>query len=527
MLRSPSFQRSSLLVIGTALATVAVTGCGGAAGGSAGGGAVPDGIVYTEATTDPTSFDPALARAGDDYVVDSLLYDTVLARDDDGSLIPGLAESWEATSASAYVFTIREGATCADGTEITPTVVANSLEYFGGDESHVFAPLVFGGGKATITADDQGGTVRIETAEPYANLPQGLTIPQSGIVCPAGLADKPGLAAGKVEGAFSGPYTLHEAKPGVSYTYALREDYDAWPELSDPLKGEPAAKLVYSLATDEATSANKLLNGDLHLANIGGEALARFESGDFNEESSVIANVYVMFNQRPGQFFAGNAEARQAVAQAIDRDAFNKVFSGGRNELFDTIVPSSYDCALDDDSLIESHDPQAAAEVLKGAKIKLVASSAFGDDGKGAEYLRQVLDDAGAEVDLTKVDNATWATETQKSGGDWDMTIMGDINAAKIISASLDRVLGPALEDGGRNIPGVNNPVGSKALQQGLVETDPEARCGYYEDAQRALLENDDVVPLTGIIWSTISAPAVEVRAPGGALSYRTVRIVE
>ncbi|TNM36520.1 ABC transporter substrate-binding protein [Nocardioides albidus] len=514
--------RPATLLAGLAVvACSALTACGAPdTGGSA------STTLYTESTAAPTSFDPARARAGDDFVVDSLLYDTLVARDDDG-LVPALATEWTEDSASSYTFTIRDDATCADGTAITPTVVADSLKYFANNDAgdHVFSPLVFGPGKPTITADDAAGTVSIELSEPYAVLPAGLAIPQSGIICPAGLKDPEGLANGTVEGAFSGPYALGETKPGVSYTYELRKGYDAWPEFAEPLTGKPASKLVFSIATDQATAANKLLSGDLQIANLGGENIDRVSKGDFNRVKTIIANVYVMFNERPGHFFADNAEARQAVARAIDRDAYNNVFSAGKADLFNSIVPSSYACALDDESLIEPHDPAAAASVLKGAKIKMVASTAFGDSGKGAEYLQAVLTDAGAKVDLQKVDNATWATETQKPNGDWDITFMGDINAGRIISASLDRVLGTPLEKGGRNIPGVDNAPAAEALKQGLQTADVDAQCEAFETAQRLLLERDDVVPLSGVTWETTSASNVTVRAPGGNLNYRTVRI--
>lgn len=511
------------LAIGAVLA-LALTACGGSTSSST----PADRTVYAESTTDPTSFDPAAARAGDDFIHDGMVYDTLLTRDLDGKLSPEIASSWKAESASHYELTVRDGATCADGTPITPKVVADSLSYFADNSkgNHVFAPLVFGKGAPTITADDAAHTVTITTAAPYADLLQGLTVPQAGVICPAGLKDPEGLKAGSVKGAFSGPYVLAKAQPGVGYTYDLRDDY-TWSDFASKLEGKAPGHVRFSIATDQATSANKLSSGDLDVANVGGESLARFKGTDNNRVTSYIANVYVMFNERPGHVFADNQPVRQAVARAIDRKAFNGVFSAGVSPLFNSLVPKEYTCALDDEKLIEPHDAKAAAAKLQGVRIRIVASNAFGDAGKGAEYLQKVLTDAGAKVELKKVDNATWATTTQDPKGAWDLSFMGDINAAKIIAASLDRVLGPNLEDGGRNIPGVVNPEGAKALAEGRATVDPEAQCAAYERAQRSLLENDDIVPLAGILWTTLSSPDVAVQAPGGTLSMRTVRVLE
>lgn len=472
---------------GALAVTLVVAGCSSSSGSSS-GGTPKSRTVYAEATTNPSSFDPAIAKAGDDYVADSLLFGTLLNRNNDGSLIGGIASSWKANSASDYTLTIRKDATCADGTKITPTVVANSLNYFGDNKAgnRLFAALLFGKGAPTITPDDSASTVTIKTAVPYANLLPGLTIAQSGIICPAGLADVAGLAAGTVKGAFSGPYTLGTAKPGVSYTYDLRKDY-TWPTYTPALKGVPASQLVFGLQTDVATTANKLISGSLDIGNITGETTSRFKGKNFNQVKNVVANVYVMFNERPGHVFSDSQPKRQAVAQAIDRKAFNQVFSAGVSPIFNSIVPSSYTCALDDTSLIEKFDTAAASKVLTGQNINMIASTAFGDSGQGAEYIQQALNAAGAKVTLQKYDNATWATNTIKPGSNWDVTIMGDINAAKLISASLDRVMGPGFSSGGRNIPENNNPQGYADLQAGLTTTDKTQQCTDFKNAQKTI----------------------------------------
>ena len=94
----------------------------------------------------PTSFDPARATARDDYVADALMFDTLVHNDEDATYVGGLATDWEAKCASEYVFTIRDDATCADGTKITASVVADSLNYLADPSAgnHVAAALVFG-----------------------------------------------------------------------------------------------------------------------------------------------------------------------------------------------------------------------------------------------------------------------------------------------------------------------------------------------------------------------------------------------
>lgn len=521
--------RNRNLLVGVAVAclTMTVAGCGGSDDDKSDSSGSR--TINTEFVANPTSFDPALAKARDDYNMGSLMFDTLVHNDDDAKLVGDLATKWSAESTSKYVFTIRTDATCADGTKITPTVVADSLKYLADASTgdHVAAPLVFGPGAPTITADDAAGTVTVQTAAPYVNLINGMAAPQSGIICPAGLKDKAGLKAGTVKGAFSGPYTLGEAKSGISYSFDLRKDYKTWPQFATPLKGEAPSKIVFSQVTDDATSANKMLSGDLDMVLLGGETVDRFkDSGDkYNQTNITYANGYVMFNERPGHYFSDNQPARQAVAKAIDCEAFNKVFSNRVGPLMNSVVPDTYACVNTDETLIEKTDPAAAAAVLKGATIKIVASTSFGNQGRAAEYIQQVLTAAGAKVELKKTDNAAWATVINDPKGDWDLTIQGDLNVMKVISASLDRVMGPAIEDSGRNIPGNDNAEGAAALKAGLSTNDPAEQCRQYQIAQESMLKRDDVVPMAGIAWAMITAKDVTVRAPNGTIGYSTIRI--
>lgn len=459
-----------------------------------------DTTVRTVLPSDTSSFDPALAQGQQSFQVANLLYDTVLRRDEGSKVIGGLATDWEAVSASEYTFTIRDDATCSDGTEITAKVVADSLRRLADPATtSTWRNLVFGQGKVEVTATD--ATVRIVLSSPYATLPQALTISQSGIVCPAGLADPKGLAAGTVKGAFSGPYTVEQARQGVGYTFGLREDYDAWPKFGKPLTGEPPSKIELSISTDQSTVANQILAGDVELGQFADpDVVKRFES---QPELGVFpitqASTYVVFNQRPGRVFADKPELRRGVASAIDQKAFNAVFSKGTSELLTSISPESFPCVSTDRSLLTEHDADAAKQALNGVKgIKVIGNTANRQYSGGADYIYQVLTDAGAEVELEKVDNATFWSTIAEGGSDWDIVFLGDLNSVGSVSASLDRVMGPSVDDGGRNYSASVNPEGEAALAEGLAATDEESRCAAYERAQQTLFERQDVVPLVG-----------------------------
>lgn len=501
------------------VAALALAGCS-----AAGTGPADNDTIRMSIGTDPTSFDPALGRAVDDYTVDRLLFDTLLRKDDDGALVGGLATGWESTGAADYTFTIRDDATCADGSAITPSLVAASLSRVLDPETGSSArSLIVGTGEATVTADDQAGTVSVTLSVPWSDFLVGLTVPQTGVVCQAGLDDLEGLAAGTVEGAFSGPYTLTSAQAAVGYDLTLREDYDAWPEFSTALTGRAAQTITLTPIAEQSTIATQLLSGGLDVAPLSDESVSRVESQDgFTLTTSTSATAYLLFNQRAGTLFADAPELRTAVAQLVDRAAFNDLLSQSRGEGLISVASPNTACVLADAGSLVAHDPDAAAATLAGARIRLVGSTGF---ASAIDYLAEILRGAGATVDLQILDNANWSTTTTGGGSDWDLTLQVDLNVVGTATSSLLRVMGPATEDGGRNKSGEVNEAGYAALSEALAVTDEDARCVAFAEAQQIMLEDVDAVPLTSMPTVTVAADGFSIRTFGDYVDVATLRI--
>lgn len=512
--------RPPLVAVVLLVALAPLTGCLSARGAD---GSATD-TVNAALGTDPSTFDPALGSASDDYTADRLLYDTLTRRDNEG-LAAGLATDWEAVSAAEFVFTIRPGATCSDGTPVSPTVVADSLTRFADpDTGSPGRTLALGRGEATFTPDDEAGTVTVELTENWADLPIGLSLPQTGIVCPAGLADPEGLAAGTVEGAFSGPYTLARATPAVSYEFALREEYDAWPDFAEPLTGTAPATLVFTPYADPSTRATQLLSGVLDVASFPDENIGRFENNDsFSVDMVHALGTYLLFNEREGSVFADAPELRRAVAQALDPEAFTQVVTNGRGQVLRSVGSSALPCANTDTSLLPGHDPEAAGEVLDGVTIRFVGT--IGVD-QGNEYAAEVLRNAGADIELRNLDNAQWSEITSGGGGDWDLTIQADFNVVGSLPSSLLRVMGPPTEDGGRSKTGADNEEGYGALLEAMSTTEQDARCQALRRAQESFLQRVDAAPLAGLAEASVAADGVSIRALGDYIDPATIRIV-
>lgn len=524
-----SLAKKRLLGIGAITATAVVTlaacttGTEGANGGN--GGASTD-TIRTSLTTDPTTFDPAKANAKDDYQVARYLFDTVLRLDEDAAFAGGLASDWEATADQA-VLTIRDDATCSDGTPITPTIVADSLSYFADPETrNNFAKLVFGPGEPTISGDDSAGTVTIDLAQPWAEVLRGLTLAQTGIICPAGLDDLEGLASGSVAGAFSGPYALTTAQHGVKYEMTLRDDYAAWPEFTVPVEGTPAKTITFTPGVNKTTVANQLLTGAFDVAEIAPADLERIEAdGSFDVYSVPFAGIWLLFNQREGSPFTDPA-LRKAVAQVVNQDAFNSAAYAGQGIAYNTIVAPNVPCALPDDSHLTDADLDAAREVLEGLSFKMVGTTSIGPNGAGSTYVQEALRQVGADVDLNLVDNGTWATMTQTQPETWDMTVQGDANFVGSVAASLTRISGTPTEDGGRNIGGAANESVVADISTAQASADDTERCAAYESAQTTILDQHDIVPFVAEPQIMVARDGFSVETRSGIVDYGTTRII-
>lgn len=486
------------LIAATALigaAGLVLSACAGGAASTESGSATTD-TINTELWYAPTNFDPALASGSSDVSVARLGFDTLLRLGETDGYIGGLATDWAAVSGSEYTFTIREDATCSDGTVITPSIVAASLDYLATSEDSAAQSskaTVFGPGTPTFTADDDANTLTIELSEPYSELLDGLTTEVTGIICPAGLEDPEGLAAGTVEGAWSGPYTLDSFSAGVSATYTLREDYDAWPDWS--VAGTPAQTINISVSTDSNTSANLVASGGIDITRFYDSNAERFTSDDAYSYVTMPSSAYTLiFNQNAGtgSVFEGRLDLRTAVSQAIDKGGFNAAGLDSLGTPLTTVTASSVACTIDGADMLPDFDVAAATEVLSGETIRLLAMSNW---DPAIDFLAESLRAAGATVEVSALDPADWQTQMRTEPEKWDLALNAT-DAASPISQAIASYVGPTAADGGRNISGAPNEAGYAALQAGLAASDADAQCASFGEAQTAILEDMAMTPL-------------------------------
>lgn len=506
-----------------AAAALVLSGCTPAPSSTSGAGGGAE-AIRSNLTTDPKGFSPWEASGYDDYLMNGLMFAPLVYKDDGNVFTPGLATEWDVTP-QRVDFTIRDDATCGDGTPITPSIVAASLAEFQ-KSSQVFGQPTFGPSTPVISGDDAGGIVTVELAQPWTDVLSGVSLPSAGIVCPAGFDDTDGLSAGTNDAAVSGPYTLTEKQPGVSYEFTLRDGYNLWPEYASPLTGAPAQTVLYTIGASVSAVANELLTGTLDVSLISGKDIERLEAADsLTTERIPSANLFILFNEREGSAFA-DIGMRRAVAQSLDRAAFNQATNGGLGDLSASYALPAVPCFNTDESLLIEPDAAAAAAQLAGVRIRVLGSQTFGPNGAGNTYVADALRETGADVELLNLDNATWAETGQLKPEAWDVAVFGNINASATMSGVMSLFSGTVTDEGGANWTGNADERSQQYLRDAMAEPDEAKRCEIYQEAQRyALTEQVRAVPLSTLAALVGARDGFSFRAPNKSNMNYTMRI--
>lgn len=505
------------IALGAAAALVLSACAGGANSGPSAGGDYSTMTVQIDGPV--TSYDPALGATFQDTVVLLSLYDTLLTRDANGDIISGLASDWNVDGAVAD-FVIRDGVTCSDGEALTGEVVAASLNrYFDPETAAPFLTNVIGAGN-TASATGDGQNLRIQLAQPYGGLLQGLTIAYTGIVCSAGVADPDTLTTGSNG---TGAYVADTQVAGATYTLAAREGYEWTPDFSDaPSSGERPSTLILSAVTDENTRANLQTTGEIQISGYTTDAWERVMNQEgWTKEVSQQSGTYLMFNQNEGHPTT-DPEVRRAIAQAIDIDRLNQVQSYGEGETITNLGQRDYPCydeSLGD--LYPKHDVAAATDVLKGLKLAVSGTTLLAG-GDANAYLASALEEAGAEVSLQNLENSQWAAALFKPANDWDLTILVYANTTGSLLPASAFFTGP-IPPNGQNLSGVNNPDADAILPIALTSTGEES-CAAFSEYQTSLIENMNVLPLASAPVNMVLAPGVDAHIMQGFVYPNTIR---
>ncbi|MFF7293600.1 ABC transporter substrate-binding protein [Microbacterium sp. NPDC008134] len=512
-------KRSTAVPVAAALSVLALTlaSCAGSndADAPAEGDFVSGGTFVTAVGDDPGDLNPLVAVSPDTFAVVSLAYETLIAVTDEGELVPWLAESWEETG-TEVVFTLKDGITCADGSEFTGQTVADNLNYNADPANATFSYGSVIDEKVSATAD--GNTVTVTSTEnnPFLAVNTGTIM----LVCDAGLAD-PTTLSDATDG--TGLYALTDIKPGDTYTFTKRDDYTWGPDdVTSDTVGLPDA-IESRVISDESTAANLLVSGEINAATISGADRARLDGAGLTHTGVRNPVGMILFNEKEGRPFS-DPLVREALSIAIDRDEVGTVIADGEGLPSESLVTKNPLLCVAGGPKWElpETDTERAGELLDEAGWTLGSDGKRSKDGEplvikfiynaptsthapSAELVKETWDALGVTTELFANDAAAWS-EQLYSTFDWDT---GWVQIAPggpvVLSTFFD---GATPDQGGLNFMFVDNPEYS-ALAAEASSAEPDAACDIWQDAEAELINRFDVFPVVDNILPTYQSGAV------------------
>ncbi len=293
----------------------------------------PDDELVIGLATPLVSLDPA-SRSPDlvSWEVQRNIMGGLLGYDAQNNLVPVLASDLPTVSEDKleYTFSLREGLTFPDGSELTADDVRFSINRAAGQGNFQVNRYLkdanedgFADTDAVQVIDPL--TVKFVLKEPRSYFPSVVASP------PFSILDQECLAAGGEPGSVCGgvgPYSVSEFEPGVQMRLIANP---SWPG-----EGASFERLQLRFYEDSQRMRRSLENNAIDLAWTGiapADIQELRDDADFRYwETASVFKSYLVFEQSESPW--SSARLREAVAYAVDRDALaTEVFAGQRKPL--------------------------------------------------------------------------------------------------------------------------------------------------------------------------------------------------
>ena len=396
-------------VLFLASACLALTGC------AASDGAAARDEVVLGLTLEPTNLDISgtAGQAIPQVLLDNV-YEGLLRVEEDGSIVPALAESYEVSDDGLrYRFVIRD-ASFHDGSPLTADDVVWSIARLLEDGSTTVLPTQLAQFSRVNDVSAAGDVVTLTLDERDNDLLYNLT-QRGGVIFKKDTSDFATNAVG------TGPYSFARWDKGSSITLERFDDY--W--------GRPAdtRTVVFRYFADAAALSNAMLAGDIDVMTTvqSPEILDVFEQRDDLKVLSGSTNCEVTLGMNNSRAPFNDVNVRRAVRQAIDKRALIDVAWGGYGTEIGGFVPPT-DPWFEDLTGIAPFDTEAARTALKTAGVK--PGTAITLDvppinyaTNSSEFIAAALNDVGFAVSIRPVTWEEWLDRVFTKA-DYDLTIV-------------------------------------------------------------------------------------------------------
>ncbi|MBE1285177.1 MAG: ABC transporter substrate-binding protein [Rhodobacteraceae bacterium] len=455
---------------------------------------------------EPPHLDPTSAAA---QAIDSVVYLNIfegLTRFmGDGSIAPGLAESWEISDdGTVYTFQLHDGVTFHDGSSMDAEDVKFSLDRARAEDSTNAQKALFAGIESVEVIDPL--TVKITLANPNGNFLFNLAWGDAVVVAPESIEDI------KTNPIGTGAYTFSEWVQGDRIVLERNPDY--WGE-------QPAlAKATFKMISDPTAAFAAMMAEDV-------DAIANFPAPENLPQFEADPRFQVLYGSSEGETILStnnkqppfdDVRVRQAVAHAINREA---IIDGA---MFGLGTPIGTHFAPHHPAYVDltgnsAHDPDKAKALLAEAGLPDGFETTLhlpppSYARRGGEIVAAQLAEVGIKAEIINVEWAQWL-ETVFRGKNFGLTIVSHTEPMDIgIYARPEYYFQ------------YDNPDFQSLIETLNVTTDPEKRTELLQKAQTIISEDYVNGFLFQLAWPTVANAKLQglwVNAPTAATDLSAI----
>lgn len=482
----------------------------------------PSDTVTIAVQAEPSSVDPHFSTTGINLELAAHIFDTLLARDADLGLMPGLATAWRRVDALTWEFDLREGVRFHDGSSFTAEDVIYSLRRA---PTVPFSTASFAGRVAQIKVAEAVGPhlLRITTRKPYAQLPYDISFIS---ILPHGLGDQVTTEAFNAGQAAigTGPFRFVRWAHGDRIELQRNDDY--WGP-------KPAFALVtFRYISNDAARVAALLSGNVDMIDAVPPAdidwLRRHPDLVLHQSPTVTLIYLHLDSARENSPFAsapggGNplrhADIRRALSLAIDRPLLIEKVLSGAGVPANQMVPDRT-IGFNPDIPPIPYDPAAAHRLLTAAgldhgfRVTLHATNnRYVADGLVAQSVAAMLARVGVEVAVEPLPKSVFLPRASKLEFSVMQYGFGSVTGTSLLGLrSVAGSFDPARGSGGLNRGRYTNADLDHFID--AAEQAPDA-AAYEENLRRAaavLAADTGIIPLYHPITSWAARKGIKMQ---------------
>lgn len=477
-----------------------------AAGAQAQGATQAGGKITVGAAQGIPQLNPAIRTFAWEEALFPLLWNGLSKTDQNGQVVPDLAQSWKASSdQKTWTFQLRSGVKFSDGKVLSADDVVKTFDYYRKpdtptQEANKIATI------SSVTATNPT-TVSFKLSKPNALFPSAIVWVK--------VLDTAGLSSIDKRPIGTGPFMVSQFVPNDHLNLVRNPNYFG--------QRSPLDEIDIVKASDAAAAANSLASGDL-------DVLWSLPQSDANQYQG-NSNITLLKPQVPSQWPSwevdtsappfNNVKARQALAYAVDRDQILQAAYYGQglvsptNDPLGTNNPWFSSGGLTD----YSYNLNKAKQLFDEAGVHAGDTLTWwGTAGVNPEWntsgqiLQASLKKIGINLKIVNNDISTWVQKFYPAGKAYPGLIVPNFQSTPVEPAySINFLLK------GRCECNWDDEQFTAAYEKALAQPDAAARKADWADVQKVINQQVPViVPLQSNVLTAVSDQVKGVWMEGG-----------